>query len=161
MASPTVFLNRDAKILDLIRRDDERGLVLLFQDTRKPVLSYVLANHGSQEDADDMLQDALCTLWERVRSGRFEYKSRLGTFVLGIVKNRWLRLLAERRREPLADSDADPPGDEQPADEILLREEEAALVHQALDRIDEGCKKILLMFYWEERSMEDIAKDLG
>jgi DNA-directed RNA polymerase specialized sigma24 family protein len=37
------------------------------------VTAFVLRNSGTQDDAEDMLQEALVILWERVRSGRFEY----------------------------------------------------------------------------------------
>lgn len=161
MALPLSFLGKDARILDMIRRGDEQGLALLFEETRRQVVGYVLAHHGSQEDAEDMLQDALIILWERVRSGRYEYTSRLATFLLGIVKNRWLRVLAGRRREPLAPADADPPDDAEPADEAIVEEERVAVVRRAMEQLDDVCRKVLLMFYWEERSMEDIAKALG
>lgn len=158
---PVFFLGRDARILDMIRRGDEKGLALLFEDARRQVIGYVLAHHGSQEDAEDLLQDALIILWERVRSGRYEYKARLATFLLGIVKNRWLRVLADRRREPLAPVDADPPDETEAVDETIAGEERIAVVRRAMERMDGMCRRVLLMFYWEERSMEEIAEILG
>jgi RNA polymerase sigma factor (sigma-70 family) len=109
-----------------------------------------------------MLQEALVILWERVRDGRFQYTARLSTFVVGTVKNLWLRRLARGRREfpsdGAVDTAADP--DDSPLDALIERERTGA-VRNALHRIGEPCRTILLLFYWEQASMEEIASRLG
>lgn len=161
MAPAPLFLNRDSKILDLIRRGDEEALVMLFRDHRRMVVDFVTRNSGSTDDADDLLQDAVIILWERVRNGNFEYASKLGTFLLGIVKNRWMRVLATRRREPPLRDDLDPPDAGTGIEEEIVREEERSLVHKALEQIDELCRTLLVLFYWEECTMEEIARRMG
>lgn len=161
MSPSFLFLNRDAKILDLIRKGDEQGLVLLFEDTRSMVVSYVTRNKGSVDDGEEMLQDALVILWERVRRGTFQYEAKLSTFIFGVVRNLWRRRLAKSRRESPGLDDLDPPDEGASALDGLIQAEEADLVRKAMGRIGEQCRKILLMFYWEERSMEDIAGELG
>src|ERR1700690_1079872 len=100
MTSSLFFLNSDAKILDLIRKgDDEESLAALYRANRRPVLSYVTRNSGTSDDADDVLQEAVVVLWEKVRSGNFRYESKLSTFIMGAAKNIWLRRLARRRKE--------------------------------------------------------------
>ena len=99
MAAPPFFASSDARILDRIRKGDEEALVGLFRDNRGPVLALVRHNSGTAADADDTLQEALVTLWERVRTGRFHYSARLGTFVYATARNMWLRRLARGRRE--------------------------------------------------------------
>lgn len=145
----------------MIRNGDEQALAMLFRDTRRPVFSYILAHHGSRDDAEDVLQDALIILWERVRAGRFEHRARLSTFILGVVKNLWLRVLAERRREPLLAKDEDPPATDETADNTFVRNEETDLVRKAMALLEETCRSILLLYYWEEKSMDDIARIMG
>ncbi len=161
MAPPTFFLTRDARILDLIRRGDEEGLVMLFNDTRATVTDFVLRNNGSSDDAGDILQEALVILWERVRNGKFEHAAKLSTFVFGVARNLWLRVLAGRKREPLRSPDHDPADTGDSAEETLIRDEQAELIRRALDVIDATCRRLLLLFYWEERSMEEIAAMMG
>ena len=161
MSPSFLFLNRDAKILDLIRKGDEQGLVMLFEDARPMVVSYVTRNNGSADDGEEMLQDALVILWERVRRGTFQYEAKLSTFIFGVVRNLWLRRLARARRESPGLDDLDPPDEGASALDGMIEAEEADLVRKAMGRIGEQCRKILLMFYWEERSMEEIAGELG
>ncbi len=162
MRGTLLFLDAESRVLGQIRSGDEEGLVTLFRENRRAITSFVTRNHGSGDDADDMLQEALVILWERVRSGRYEQKARLGTFLFATVKNLWLRRLARMRREP-ADPDAgiaSASDDPSPLESLVSAEETSAL-RGALDRLGEPCRTILVLFYWEELSMEEIAGRLG
>ena len=160
MAAPPFFASSDARILDRIRKGDEEALVELFRQNRGPVLALVTHNSGTAADADDILQEALVTLWERVRTGRFHYSARLGTFVYATARNMWLRRLARGRRE-VTGIVTDPPSDDASPLELMIEEEEAEIVRSAIERLGEPCRKLLLLFYWEEESMESIAAQMG
>jgi len=160
--SPSLqFLNRESKILHLIRNGDEQGLVMVFEDTRTMAVSYVKRNSGTEADAEEVLQEAVVILWEKVRSGSFEAQSKLSTFLMGVMKNIWARRLARRKRESPLPDDFDPPAGEESQLDGLIKEEQQEAMREAMSRITEICRKILLMFYWEEKSMEEIASDLG
>ena len=134
---------------------------MLFNDNRRLVTEFVVRNSGSAEDAEDLLQESVIVLWERVRSGRFEYAARLSTFLLGVAKNRWLRVLASRRREPPLNDELDAPSDDLTADAAMIRSEQTLMVRNAMERIDGICRKLLTLFYWEELSMDEIARRMG
>jgi RNA polymerase sigma factor (sigma-70 family) len=155
-------LNDDARILDRLRRGDEEALVELYRANRRPIVSLVLNNSGGADDAEDLLQEALVTLWERVRTGRFVYAARLSTFLYGTARNIWLRKLARRRREaPGIEDTPDPASPDPSALEMMVEEEEASAVRRALDVLGEPCRELLLLFYWEESPMDEIAVKLG
>jgi RNA polymerase sigma factor (sigma-70 family) len=162
MSSRLLFLNDDARVLDMIRNGDEKALVLLYESNRKMISAFIARNNGTHDDYEDMLQEALVVLWERVRAGRFEYSSKLSTFVFGTVKNIWLRRLAKAKREIPTDLQSDDQAD--PSGSVLdtmIENEETAAVRDALEKIGEQCKKLLLLFYWEECSMAEIAGKMG
>ena len=162
MQTPFFFLNNDSKLLDAIRNGDEEALVELFRQNRRPVTSLVTRNQGSEDDAEDVFQEAMVVLWERVRSGSFEYQAKLSTFIYATAKNIWFRRLARHRRElhtseealDVATSDATPL-------EELEQNERVLAVQKAMEQMGNPCRDLLLLFYWEERSMEEIAVKLG
>ena len=43
----------------------------------------------------------------------------------------------------------------------MIDDERAEAVRSALETLGEPCRTLLLLFYWEELSMEDIARRLG
>jgi RNA polymerase sigma factor (sigma-70 family) len=162
MSPPLFFLSSDARVIDLIKKGDEEALVILYEANRRPISSFVVRNSGTPQDAEDMLQDALIVLWERVRAGKFEYTAQLGTFIFATVRNMWLRRLARLRREVPSELDPDTnPANEISPLEMMIEDEQASLVREALDKLGEPCRKLLLLFYWEELSMEQIAEQLG
>jgi RNA polymerase sigma factor (sigma-70 family) len=162
MNSPLLFFNEDVRILDMIRKGDERALVKLYEMNRAMVRTFITRNNGTHDDSEDMLQEALIILWERVRKGNFEYASKLSTFVFATVKHIWLRRLARARREVPADLHSnDTPDPTLSVLEVMIENEEAEQVQQSMARIGEPCRELLLLFYWEECSMEEIAKRMG
>lgn len=162
MAPPLAFLTSDARILHRMRQGDERALVELYSANRKMVLSYVTKNNGTRDDAEDMLQEALIVLWERVRSGRFEYTAKLSTFIFATVRNKWLRRLARSRREKPSEFLPEPDPDEHISQlDSIIEAEDAEWIASALEKLGEPCKSILMLFYWEEQPLERIAEQLG
>ena len=162
MSPRLFFLSSDARVIDLIKKGDEEALVILYEANRRPITSFVVRNSGTPQDSEDMLQEALVVLWERVRAGKFEYTAQLGTFIFATVKNMWLRQLARLRREVPSelDPDTNPANGVSPL-EMMIEDEQASLVREALDKLGEPCRKLLLLFYWEELSMVQIAEQLG
>jgi RNA polymerase sigma factor (sigma-70 family) len=144
MASPLLYFDKDARLLDRLRNGDEEVLVEFYDENRAVITAYILRNSGSQADADDMLQEAVVILWERVRCGRYEHTAKTSTFLYAIVKNLWSRRLARKRRELSGETDPDDTAD--PAEsplEALMETEQAGQVQQALSRIGEPCRSLL------------------
>ncbi len=162
MGTPVQFVSTDARVLEMLRQGDEEALVMLYRSNRKPVTAFVLRNNGTHDDAEDMLQEALVVLWERVRSGRFAYTAKLDTFVFATVKNMWMRRLFRKRREVSESQDAvDRPDDALSALEEMITREESRTIREALNELGEPCRELLLLFYWEELPMDEIAARLG
>lgn len=163
MGASLFFLTSERRIVDKIRNGDEKALVQLYKENRKPIWNYIIRNSGTTDDAEDMLQEALIVLWERVRTGRFEYTAKLSTFIYATVKNLWSRELARKRREQPATEELEYIiGNDNPsAIDRLLETEQAEKIRWALNRIGEPCKKLLTLYYWEELSMEEIAEEMG
>lgn len=162
MGAPLHFLNQDSRILEQIRRGDDNALVTLFQSSRRPVCALVLRNSGTEADAEDVLQEALIILWERVKSGRHEYTAKLDTFIYATAKNLWLRRLSRMKREIPSDLAQETEASDDPSPlEAVIESEQARLIQAALTRLGEPCRTLLLLYYWEEATMEEIAAQLG
>jgi RNA polymerase sigma factor (sigma-70 family) len=162
MKSPLLFLNSDARILDGIRRGDESALVTLYNAHRRPITALVMRNNGTNDDADDIFQEALVVLWERVRAGNYEHTAALGTFLFATARNLWLRRLARARREQPLDPAGENTSTDDPSPlEELIEEERTMSIRNALSNLGEPCRSLLVLFYWEEASMDEIARRLG
>ena len=134
MKSSLLFFNTDSRILDLMKKGDDEALVMLYESNRRMVASFIARNSGTENDAEDLLQEAVIVLWERVKSGRFEYSSKLSTFIFATVQNMWRRRLAKMKRETATkfDDTTFAQNDPSPLDQLIedecSRKMEAALV---------------------------------
>jgi RNA polymerase sigma factor (sigma-70 family) len=162
LQTPLFFLNNDSKLLDALRKGDDHALAELFQKNRHPITSLILRNQGTEDDVEDILQEALVVLWEKIRSGSFEYQAKLSTYIYATAKNIWFRRLARRRREfPATNDDFETATEDATPLEELEENERITAVQGAMEQIGNPCHDILLLYYWEERSMEEIALKLG
>jgi RNA polymerase sigma factor (sigma-70 family) len=156
------FLNEDSKLLDALRNGDDHALEELFHQNRRPITSLVTRNQGTEDDVEDVLQEALVVLWERVRSGSFKYQAKLSTFIYATAKNIWFRRLARQRKEiPVFDNSFEASSADPTPLEELEKNERISAVQHAMEQIGNPCRDLLLLYYWEEQSMEEIALKLG
>lgn len=159
MRSSLLFIPSERTLIDRIREGDEEALVHLYHANRRPVTAYVLRNSGTVDDAEDLLQEALVILWERIRGNAFEQRAGVGTFLYATARNLWLRRLTKLRfQSPLPEEMS---VEEENPLELLIDRERFSAVHQALDRLGNPCKQLLLLFYWDGLRMDAIAKEMG
>ena len=162
MESHFYFFNEDSKLLNALRNGDDHALVDLYHQNRRSIASLVVRNHGTEDDVEDVLQEALVVLWERVRHGSFEYRAKLSTFIYATAKNIWFRHLSRHRREiPLPDDTYEVADEESNPLEDLEENESVLAIQRAMEQIGNPCHDLLLLYYWEELSMEEIAVRLG
>lgn len=131
----------------------------IYLQCSKSIVQMVLNNSGSEQDAEDIFQDALVILFIKVRKGEFKLESSLKTYLFAVARNLWLKRLRKNRL---------PVPDDQPELAYSMETEKfiqnkQLTVRRALEQIGESCKSLLQNFYFEKMSMSDIALkyDLG
>jgi RNA polymerase sigma-70 factor (ECF subfamily) len=86
--------DREADLLDLAGRGDERAYEALVTPHRGALHAHCYRMLGSLEDADDALQDALLRAWRGL--GRFQRRSSIRTWLYKIATNSCLQLVERR-----------------------------------------------------------------
>lgn len=154
------------------------------EGVRKEVMSFA-RNYckvwATEEDCEDLTQQAMMTMLENVHSGRLtELTCRLSTYVNGILKKLANKQYEKRQQAAFMTSKQDEDEDEDEsiesidiaiareavmrwADEESKKEHERAEeeMRKLVQNMPEPCKTILWSFYWEGKSMSDIAAQMG
>ena len=151
---------REQDLIERIRANDRMVLGEIFIRYKKMISAYINTHGGNDADAEDVLQESIIVLWQNVCSGTFKLSSKLGTYLMGVAKNKWREELRKRRNLSSVEQGNDPPNDDASSLELIITQEKTNLVHQALNTISPLCKQLLLLFYFEERSLNDIAQTL-
>lgn len=147
-----------AELIQKIREQDSNTLKAVYKEVYPMVKKYIIKNSGSEDDAADVFQDALYLLIKKCENPGFELTSKLSTFVVGIAKNLWLKKLTKSKVD-LA-SYQDELIIENLDDNESIQLERASFVKRCIDALGEPCKTIIVQFYFEQASMQEIAESL-
>jgi RNA polymerase sigma factor (sigma-70 family) len=155
----------DLELLHLLRTGntalENKALDVLYKRNRVRITSYTCRNHGSQEEATELLQDCLVAVFFNAKKDGFELTAKWDTYFFAVARNLWLKKLRSKRREvtlvdwPLG---LDLPGAEVP--DALLSEERGPLL-RLLDQISLRCREVLTMIYVDELGIKEIKELLG
>ncbi|MBN2365478.1 MAG: sigma-70 family RNA polymerase sigma factor [Calditrichaeota bacterium] len=151
----------DKNILQRIRENDRTALGEIFLRYERMIFSHIVSHGGSGAEAEDILQEAIIVLWQKVTSGEFTLTSGLGTYLMGIAKNKWRAELRKRKKFSSQEIDVNVWDGNPSSLQLIISEEQVARIQDALNKIEPVCRKVLLLFYFEEKSMEEIATIMG
>lgn len=109
-------------------------------------------------NADELVQRTLVACVRNV--GRFEGRSTFRTYLFGIARNQYLmyrraEAFSARAPAPLATRPEDSPS------QLAAVKQEHVILVLALGRVEPDYSLVLRKFYWEERSIDEIARELG
>lgn len=139
-----------------------KAIEIIYQltDVKGKVMQYVKTHGGSQTEGLDIFHDGIVALDQNIRSGKYRSEGPLQGYLYTICRFIWNN--EYRRRMKISSGDIQEfqlePDDSTP--EVKLRsKEEAALLDQVLQLLDESCRKILTL--WKlSYSMTEIATTL-
>lgn len=89
---------RGIQILNGIKNSD-KGILLYIYETLFPVIqTYILANSGNKENAEDIFQEALLIIFTKLKNEDVFLSSSFKTYFYSICKNLWLNNLRKTKR---------------------------------------------------------------
>jgi len=145
---------KDSEILAKISKGDESALDYLYKKYYRMMTKLVISNSGTEDEARDVYQDALIVFWEKARSGKLVMTSKISTFIYSICLNLWRKELERKSR--LSNEEKD---DVEYQD--LESEERERIIRECINELGDTCRRILMYYYFDGMSMNDIADKLG
>ena len=157
-----VFKNyNDDQLLLLIRNETniDDAIKYLYKQYFTGLSIYVQQYDGNKQDAEDIFQETIVAFIELVQQNKFRGDASIKTLLFAINKNTWLNELKRRSRAELREEKFEIARDniDEGIETYIAGREARKKVLDILDKTGEGCKKILLAFYYENLSMKEIA----
>ncbi|MCC6939933.1 MAG: sigma-70 family RNA polymerase sigma factor [Flavobacteriales bacterium] len=133
---------------------------------RKPFLRWVKRRFGiSEADAQDVYQDSVTAFAQReAKNYDSELECQPSTFLYAIGRNQTLKLIRSRKASNGGTIDAETSNSlfELPDVESMFDMEHArTVVREGLARLSERQREVLRLYYFEERTMQEIAEIMG
>ncbi len=121
---------------------------------------YVMNNSGSRQDAEDVFQEVVVSFIDLVQKNKFRGESTVKTFLFSLNRHTWLNEL-KRRGRAMAREEKYERGQERvelDTSHLIADREGKAEVARLVGELGETCRKILLLFYYENLSMKEILE---
>ncbi len=140
----------------------DRTVIKAFYEKHLPqVKSFILKNSGSEADAEDVFQDAMVFVYEKLENKSLKLTSSLGTYVYSVCRNLWMNKLKRSQKMIhhegiLSISAAE---DASILDEINEKEKEF-VYQKCFLKLGKGCQELLALFF-KGIAMKDIAQQKG
>jgi RNA polymerase sigma factor (sigma-70 family) len=144
----------EKEIFERIQKGDEKALEFLYKKYYRMMTKLVITNSGTEDEARDVYQDALVVFWQKATSGNLVLTSKISTYIYSICQNLWRKELDRKKRLSNEEKDVAVTPDTDSA-------EREKIVAKCIEQLGETCKKVLMYYYFEELSMQDIADKLG
>jgi len=159
----------DAELVARLQRGDDTAFEAVVRTHGGRLLAVARRFLGNDEDARDAVQDAFIRAYKAIHT--FEARAQLYTWLHRILVNTALMKLRERRRRPTESIEDLLPnyttnGHQAVAsrdwsDAVLERKETAAIVREAITRLPDQYREVLVLRDIEEKDTAEAAEILG
>ena len=131
-------------LLKGLANNDSKSVDTLYKSHFPMVQHFVINNNGSFDDAMDVFQEAMITLYEKVQTDSFTLTCQIKTYLFSICKHLWLKRLQEmgRYNAPLS-SEEESVSVEVDMEEFNKKDAAFAIMDRALNSLGEPCKSLL------------------
>ncbi len=153
----------DEEIIAGLRKRDNRVLQYIYKNTYNPVKQLILNNAGSENDAEDIFQEALIIIFKKLKEDqKFALTSAFTTYIYSISRLLWLKHLRNIKKieiDPLS-RDHEERLEFEPPSPVQDKDLRMAIYQRTLLQIPEDCQNILRLTAQDLTSSE-IARTLG
>ena len=151
-------------IIQEVKAGNQQVIVMLYKEYRDEFIQFAVKNYGlSREELKDVFQDTIIAFYENIASGKLEYlSSDVKTYLFAIGK----RQASNHKRNLFKIGNLSTDNDIKAiltdiAEEMEQPNELEDVVKKVLSELPEQERKILELFYYEKKSMEEIASIMG
>ena len=140
----------------------EDAVKALYKNYFESLSWYILQNSGTRQDAEDIFQEVIVTFIDLVQKDKYRGEASIKTFLFSLNRHIWLNELKKRGRAALREEKFEKGREtiDEDAGKMMAGRESSIQLRDLLDRLGENCKKILLLFYYENLSIKDILENL-
>ncbi len=155
----------DEEVVAAIKEDKNLNETVryLYRAHFDSLANFIRTNSGRQEDAEDFFQETLAVFISIVRRDKFRGDSSIKTFLHSIMRNLWLNEIKRRNKAVVRDTAYYEQSEKEVDDgqDTVYESETIRQVMALFDRLGKNCKKVLVMFYYQDKSMKEISSAMN
>ncbi|GAB1855348.1 hypothetical protein MHTCC0001_01810 [Flavobacteriaceae bacterium MHTCC 0001] len=156
-------IHEDQKYIDGLLQNNTFVIQSIYNKFAPKVVNYIKQNSGSEDEAKDVIQDTLITIYNQASEKGLQLTCPFDAYFFLLCKRKWLNILKKSSsKEVTINEDVLSKSDEaqELAFETSIFSERQALFTEMFNKLGTACKD-LLMATFKINSMEEVAKSLG
>ena len=160
-------LDNQSQLIVAIKTNDSVALKALYISNYPKIESLVLSNSGTKEDAKDIYQDAFIAVWNNIRNKSFIpiNESAIEGYLYTIAKNKWMDIIKSSRFKKTRSAFDEKMFVNKSAEILDLSEDDLSIkklkaIMEAFKNLGQPCKQLLTSFYYDKKSLREIASNL-
>ena len=149
--------------IEALLKNDSRVLSKLYEKFSHKIVAYVRKNNGNADDAQDIIQETLVTIYHQAKEKNFILTCPFDAYFYLLCKRRWLNELKKRgtSRVTIIEDEASIKDEhEQHVEETELFEQQNQLFESKFKELGTKCQELLKATF-KIKSMEEVAEFLG
>ncbi|MBF03100.1 MAG: RNA polymerase [Flavobacterium sp.] len=153
----------DQVYIQKVLQGDTNSFTVLVDKYKDLVFTIAIRMLKNRDEAEEATQDIFIKVYKSL--SKFQGNSKFSTWVYRIAYHACLDILKKYKKEKLAISLEDYKGNEvselESAFQILVQQEQQELIQKCLNLLPYEESILLTLYYYEEQSLEEIAKVLS
>lgn len=155
------------ELVHAIKTNDSVALKSLYTSNYYKIESLVIKNNGTKDHAKDIYQEAFIVVWKNIKNDSFvpQNETALQGYLYQIAKNKWMDVLRSPRykktnlipNEAVLTDKFEEQNNEEEQDIFGHKLKQAM---DAFEQLGNPCKALLTTFYFENKSLREIADEL-
>ncbi len=153
----------DQKYIVALLNNDNRVLGELYQKFSGKIVRYILSNSGNYDDAQDIIQETLITIYHQAKEKKFVLTCPFEAYFFLLCKRKWLNKINKKdikKVTVLLDIVSITDEQERIAKETEIYEKRTSLFEEKLIELGGKCKELLDIAF-KIKKMEKVAEILG
>ena len=147
----------DTELIKRIAKQDQTAVEVLYGRYQVRVFRFILRKVRSEAVAEELTNEVFMEVWRN--ASRFEGRSSLSSWILGIAHNRAISSLRKRREAELDDDVAGTIADDSDDPEVTAQKtDKGALLRQCMERLSDEHRTIIDLVYYHEKSIAEVAE---
>lgn len=153
----------DQKYITALLNNNSSVLQELYKKFSSKVIHYVVQNSGDRDQAQDVIQETLVTIYHQARDKGLELTAPFDAYFFLLCKRRWLNILKKKGQNTVTNLEENVSivdDTEEQVAETERYEGRRSLFLRFFDQLNKSCRDLLQKTF-EIKSMEEVAESLG
>jgi len=141
----------------IINGHNTKVLNYLYKSALPQIIKFICMNNGDEDEAKDIFQDAVVSLFTTVKLGKYDSGKDVNGFLFFVSRNLWINYVKRRGRQ-MDITKMQLSIYEENQEAVIITREKEDQINEFLEKAGSKCRQVLKYVIYDDYSMKEIAK---